>query len=326
MGKDIRSIDKYRFRSQNVGVIFQSFNLLPNLTAEENVILSMEIAGIKLGDKRLLARDLLEKVGLDSREISRRILKLSGGQQQRVAIARALAYDPHIILADEPTGNLDGETQEEIMEIFRHLAHQEGRCIIIVTHSPAIAEESDEVFRLARETGRKKQPAKREAPAKTEEPSQAPASPEKTDSPAPSRTDTPVIFSPPPARSSRPASKRPHEISRKVISRQEEKEYQEALQSFLNAQPVEKKERKRNPDMAESPASPSGGRRRFPLPLCMNDLFLQILQVLPYRAAHFREKSTSYFRAQNICIQESKSFCPVRPSNIARSSFPSIWR
>lgn len=205
----------------------------------------MEIAGIKLGDKRLLARDLLEKVGLDSREISRLILKLSGGQQQRVAIARALAYDPHIILADEPTGNLDGETQEEIMEIFRHLAHQEGRCIIIVTHSPAIAEESDEVFRLARETGRKKQPAKREAPAKTEEPSQAMASPEKTDSPAPSRTDTPVIFSPPPARSSRPASKRPHEISRKVISRQEEKEYQEALQSFLNAQPVEKKRKKK---------------------------------------------------------------------------------
>ena len=244
-GKDIHSIDKYRFRSQNVGVIFQSFNLLPNLTAEENVILSMEIAGIKLGDKRLLARDLLEKVGLDSREISRRILKLSGGQQQRVAIARALAYDPHIILADEPTGNLDGETQEEIMEIFRHLAHQEGRCIIIVTHSPAIAEESDEVFRLARETGRKKQPTKREAPAKTEEPSQATASPEKTDSPAPSRTDTPVIFSPPPARSSRPASKRPHEISRKVISRQEEKEYQEALQSFLNAQPVEKKRKKK---------------------------------------------------------------------------------
>lgn len=244
-GKDIRSIDKYRFRSQNVGVIFQSFNLLPNLTAEENVILSMEIAGMKLGNKRLLARDLLEKVGLDSREISRRILKLSGGQQQRVAIARALAYDPHIILADEPTGNLDGEIQEEIMEIFRHLAHQEGRCIIIVTHSPAIAEESDEVFRLARETGRKKQPTKREAPAKTEEPSQATASPEKTDSPAPSRTDTPVIFSPPPARSSRPASKRPHEISRKVISRQEEKEYQEALQSFLNAQPVEKKRKKK---------------------------------------------------------------------------------
>ena len=244
-GKDIRSIDKYRFRSQNVGVIFQSFNLLPNLTAEENVILSMEIAGMKLGNKRLLARDLLEKVGLDSREISRRILKLSGGQQQRVAIARALAYDPHIILADEPTGNLDGEIQEEIMEIFRHLAHQEGRCIIIVTHSPAIAEESDEVFRLARETGRKKQPTKREAPAKTEEPSQAMASPEKTDSPAPSRTDTPVIFSPPPARSSRPASKRPHEISRKVISRQEEKEYQEALQSFLNAQPVEKKRKKK---------------------------------------------------------------------------------
>ena len=244
-GKDIRSIDKYRFRSQNVGVIFQSFNLLPNLTAEENVILSMEIAGMKLGNKRLLARDLLEKVGLDSREISRRILKLSGGQQQRVAIARALAYDPHIILADEPTGNLDGETQEEIMEIFRHLAHQEGRCIIIVTHSPAIAEESDEVFRLARETGRKKQPTKREAPAKTEELSQATASPEKTDSPAPSRTDTPVIFSPPPARSSRPASKRPHEISRKVISRQEEKEYQEALQSFLNAQPVEKKRKKK---------------------------------------------------------------------------------
>ena len=143
-GEDIRTIDKYRFRSKYVGVIFQSFNLLTKFTALENVELSMDIAAVKAKDKRERAMALLTGVGLDEEEANRRVLKLSGGQQQRVAIARALSYNPDVILADEPTGNLDGETQREIMEIFRDLA-QQGKCVILVSHSPQVAEACDEI-------------------------------------------------------------------------------------------------------------------------------------------------------------------------------------
>ena len=94
----------------------------------------MDIANVHQNDKEVRAIELLEKVGLDQDQIHRRILKLSGGQQQRVAIARALSYDPKIILADEPTGNLDSDTRDEIMDIFDDLK-QQGKCIIIVTHS-----------------------------------------------------------------------------------------------------------------------------------------------------------------------------------------------
>lgn len=92
--------------------------------------------------------ELLAKVGLDEDEANRRILKLSGGQQQRVAIARALSYDPEIILADEPTGNLDGETQNDIMDIFARLAREDNKCVIIVTHSPEVTEKADIVYEL----------------------------------------------------------------------------------------------------------------------------------------------------------------------------------
>lgn len=146
-GQDISKSDKYEFRSRDVGVVFQSFNLLPHLTALENVILSMDISGKKIENKKKTAMELLEKVGLDADEASRRVLKLSGGQQQRVAIARALSYDPQIILADEPTGNLDGETQDEIMNIFKVLA-EEGKCIILVTHSPTVANTADVIYEL----------------------------------------------------------------------------------------------------------------------------------------------------------------------------------
>lgn len=146
-GKDISKIDRYKYRSNLVGVIFQSFNLLPYLTATENVMLSMDISGTKIKNKRKHAAELLKKVQLEDEDINRGILKLSGGQQQRVAIARALAYDPKIILADEPTGNLDTETQKEIMEIFKTLA-SEGKCVIIVTHSPDVSKEADVVYEL----------------------------------------------------------------------------------------------------------------------------------------------------------------------------------
>lgn len=147
-GENIANLDRYHYRSHDIGVIFQNFNLLPKYTALENVLLSMDIAKAHYDDKKQYAMDLLKKVALDEEEANRRILKLSGGQQQRVAIARALSYDPKIILADEPTGNLDQETQKEIMDIFLDLAHKENRCVIIVTHSPQAAKAADALYRL----------------------------------------------------------------------------------------------------------------------------------------------------------------------------------
>ncbi|MBR5295747.1 MAG: ABC transporter ATP-binding protein, partial [Clostridia bacterium] len=144
-GKNISKIDKYTFRSKYIGVVFQSFNLITKYTSLENVILSMDVAGYKVKNKKQRALELLNSVGLDAEEANRRVLKLSGGQQQRVAIARALSYDPDIILADEPTGNLDSETQEEIMKIFRELSNQ-GKCVILVSHSPQVAAMCDERY------------------------------------------------------------------------------------------------------------------------------------------------------------------------------------
>ena len=148
-GKSIAKIDKYTFRSKYIGVVFQSFNLITKFTAVENVVLSMDVAGYKTKNKKQRAIELLKSVGLDEDEANRRVLKLSGGQQQRVAIARALSYDPDIILADEPTGNLDGETQNEIMQIFRNLARQ-GKCVILVSHSPDVAKLCDECYELVK--------------------------------------------------------------------------------------------------------------------------------------------------------------------------------
>ena len=108
--------------------------------------------------------ELLDSVGLDDDEANRRVLKLSGGQQQRVAIARALAYDPDIILADEPTGNLDRDTQNEIMEIFRELANQ-GKCVILVSHSSDVAEMCDERYELVKIPGRTRKPIKKQLQA-----------------------------------------------------------------------------------------------------------------------------------------------------------------
>lgn len=149
-GKDLAKQDRYDYRSHDIGVIFQSFNLLPQLTVAENIILSMDASGKKFDrPKKDIAVRLLEQVHLPAEYANERILHLSGGEQQRVAIARALSYDPKVVVADEPTGNLDIATQEDIMSIFRALAHDENRCVIIVTHSPEVAAASDEVFELA---------------------------------------------------------------------------------------------------------------------------------------------------------------------------------
>lgn len=146
--KDITTIDRYHYRSKYVGVVFQGFNLLPQLTAVENVELSMDISGMKIKNRCEVAMNLLDKVELDEAKSNRRVLKLSGGEQQRVAIARALSYNPDILLADEPTGNLDGETQDAVMNIFLRLAREENKCVIIVTHSPEVAHQADIVYEL----------------------------------------------------------------------------------------------------------------------------------------------------------------------------------
>ena len=147
-GKNLARMDLDNYRSRDIGIVFQSYNLLPHLTALENIILSMDVSKVKVADKKKLALDLISQVGLKPEMSKRRILKLSGGEQQRIAIARSLSYNPEIILADEPTGNLDHDTENEIMKIFNNLAHEQNKCIIIVTHSQNVCKLVDEVYEL----------------------------------------------------------------------------------------------------------------------------------------------------------------------------------
>jgi putative ABC transport system ATP-binding protein len=147
-GKDLNKMDLDKYRSKSIGIVFQSYNLLPHLTAIENIVLSMDISKLKIKDKVKEAIKLLEKVGLTEKQGKRRVLKLSGGEQQRVAIARSLSYNPDIILADEPTGNLDEQTENDIIKILIDLAKHENKCIIIVTHSTNVASKVDTIYEL----------------------------------------------------------------------------------------------------------------------------------------------------------------------------------
>lgn len=147
-GKSLKELDKDDYRAKNIGVIFQGYNLLTNATALENIILSMNISGSRVKDKRQFALELLEKVGIDPETAERKVLKLSGGEQQRVGIARALSHAPDILIADEPTGNLDGDTEENIMGILQKLAHDENKCVIVVTHSKQVSKYADELWGL----------------------------------------------------------------------------------------------------------------------------------------------------------------------------------
>lgn len=148
--KSLSSIDKDNYRAKDIGVIFQGYNLLTNTSALENILLSMNISGVAVDDKKAYALELLNKVGIDNETATRKVLKLSGGEQQRVAIARALSHNPDIIIADEPTGNLDNETESEILTILEQLAHKEDKCIIIVTHSTKVAQFADETWGLTK--------------------------------------------------------------------------------------------------------------------------------------------------------------------------------
>lgn len=134
-------------RNRKVGFVFQSFNLLPRASALSNVELPMRYAGIIKKDRINIATDALESVGLFDR-IHHRPTELSGGQQQRVAVARALVNEPAILMADEPTGNLDSKSGKEILELLLNLNKQRGTTLIIVTHDPAIAKHSRRIIRL----------------------------------------------------------------------------------------------------------------------------------------------------------------------------------
>ncbi len=145
-GSDLKRIDRDLYRARGIGVIFQSYNLITNATAVQNIVLSMHISGSRVKNKSAHAYALLERVGIDRETADRHVLKLSGGEQQRVGIARALAHDPSIIIADEPTGNLDSRTESDILRILSDLAHDEDRCVIIVTHSRRVSGIADVVL------------------------------------------------------------------------------------------------------------------------------------------------------------------------------------
>lgn len=149
-GLDLQQLPERRLvtiRGKRVGFVFQTFNLIPTLSAQRNVELPMIFQGVRRGQRAQRARDLLEKVGLAER-VHHKPNELSGGERQRVAIARALANDPEIILADEPTGNLDTESGSAILQLLRELSVRDGKTVILVTHDPEAAEIAGRIVRL----------------------------------------------------------------------------------------------------------------------------------------------------------------------------------
>ena len=144
--KTTGQLDRDLYHRDTVAVIYQSYNLLPLLSVMENVTFPLELK--KTPNAKKIAEEKLRAVGLDETYFKRLPAMLSGGEQQRVAIARALASDAKIILADEPTGNLDTENSEIVIDLLQKLAHEEGYCVIVVTHDLSIADKADEVLKL----------------------------------------------------------------------------------------------------------------------------------------------------------------------------------
>lgn len=148
-GEDIKKIGYERFRRDDVSIIFQNYNLVPYLTGLENVLVAMSITDNEMPKNMPeIAYNLLDYIGITKVKADRLVNRLSGGEQQRIAIARALASNVDIILADEPTGNLDVGMEEEIVKIFKELASIHNKCVIVVTHSREIAEQSDQTLYL----------------------------------------------------------------------------------------------------------------------------------------------------------------------------------
>lgn len=150
-GRDIQKTGLQNYRRNEIGIVFQNFHLIPYMSGLQNVLVAMSITDNVVGGTQR-ALEILEDLGITERMARRPVTQLSGGEQQRVAIARALATDIDIMLADEPTGNLDTKTQQEIISVFKTLAHEYNKCVIVVTHSNDVSRGSDKVYRM--EAGR----------------------------------------------------------------------------------------------------------------------------------------------------------------------------
>lgn len=148
-GQPLNEMDRDAYRLNQASVVYQSFHLFPLLTALENVMLPMEFKKIRKKEASARARKLLERVGLGERIFRQFPKMMSGGEQQRVAIARAVAAGGEIILADEPTGNLDTDNEQKIVELLKELAHEDGYVVIVITHNQGVAAQTDHVFRMS---------------------------------------------------------------------------------------------------------------------------------------------------------------------------------
>jgi putative ABC transport system ATP-binding protein len=147
-GEDMATLNRDSYRRDKASVVYQSFNLFPLLTAQENVMFPMELKGIKKQEAKNKAVELLERVGLPKQVLHQFPQMMSGGEQQRLAIARAMATGGKIILADEPTGNLDSDNQQNIVQLLKEAAHSMEFAVIVITHNPEVAAEADYVLRM----------------------------------------------------------------------------------------------------------------------------------------------------------------------------------
>ena len=147
-GVSTADMDLEKYRREKVSVIYQDFRLFPMLTVAENVMYPMELKGMKPAIAKKYAAELIDKVGLPKSALNRFPVMLSGGEQQRVAIARALGMKTRILLADEPTGNLDSKNSNMVFEILQDLAHKDGYCVVMITHDEELGKKADKIIRF----------------------------------------------------------------------------------------------------------------------------------------------------------------------------------
>lgn len=144
----LKKIGLMNYRKKCVSMVFQSYNLLTYMSALDNLLCAMAITGAKHAGDRKYALELLDRIGIDEDNAKRKVTKLSGGQQQRVAIARTMCCDSRFVVADEPTGNLDESSTEDVLELFQQIAHEQNKCVVIVTHEFDVAQKCDSIIEL----------------------------------------------------------------------------------------------------------------------------------------------------------------------------------
>lgn len=149
-GKDIKDLDCNAYRARCVGVVFQNHNLIHNATGLENILIAESVIGVRGKKARQKAYELMEEMGIEKSIADKKVMNLSGGQQQRIAIARAVCNNPDILIADEPTSSLDSDTTMVVMNMLRDLAHKQGKCVIVVSHSQPVVEMTDEIWGLTK--------------------------------------------------------------------------------------------------------------------------------------------------------------------------------